>query len=145
MTALAESTMTNIMGGDGLLVDVSTIQSYIDEIVQPPVLPVTDAGSVARGEALFTSPQVGCSTCHAGSYLTDDQLHVVLSPQSLDPADAIAQTNTPGLHGAFLTAPYFHDGRAATLQDVLADPLMGSTQGLSAQQTGDLIAYVQSL
>ncbi|HEY1696754.1 MAG TPA: hypothetical protein VGG39_31545 [Polyangiaceae bacterium] len=145
MPALAESTMTNIMGGDGLLVDVSTVQAYIDEIVQPPVLPVADAASVARGEALFTSPQVGCSTCHDGPYLTDDQLHVVLNPQSLDPADTIAQTNTPGLHGVFLTAPYFHDGRAATLQDVLADPLMGSTQGLSAQQTGDLIAYLQSL
>ncbi|HTQ46681.1 MAG TPA: cytochrome D1 domain-containing protein [Polyangiaceae bacterium] len=145
MDALVESTMTNIMGGDGLLVDTTVVQPFIDEIVQAPVLPPEDPGAVARGQALFTSEQVGCSTCHTGSYLTDDMMHVVLSPESLDPGDAITQTNTPGLHGAFLFGPYFHDGRAATLNDVLADPIMGHTKGLSAGQIDDLIAYVRSL
>jgi mono/diheme cytochrome c family protein len=145
MSALVESTMTNIMGGDGLLVDTSGVQPFIDEIVKAPVLPVTDSAAVARGQALFTSAQVQCSTCHVGTYLTDDLLHAVLVPESLDPADTIMQANTPGLHGVFLEAPYFHDGRAATLLDVLSDPAMGHAQGLSAGQLSDLVAYVQSL
>jgi DNA-binding beta-propeller fold protein YncE len=145
MDALVESTMTNIMGGDGLLVDTTVVQPFIDEIVQAPVLPPADPAAVARGQALFTSSEVGCSTCHSGAYLTDDLLHVVVSPESLDSADTITQTNTPGLHGAFLFGPYFHDGRAATLNDVLSDPYMGHTLGLSAGQIDDLIAYVRSL
>jgi DNA-binding beta-propeller fold protein YncE len=145
MSALVESTMTNIMGGDGLVVDTSVVQPFIDEIVQAPVLPVSDAASVARGQALFASAQVQCSTCHSGSYLTDDLLHTVLAPESLDSADGITQSNTPGLHGVFLLAPFFHDGRAATLMDVLGDPAMGHAQGLSPSQKQDLVAYLESL
>ena len=148
MSALVESTMTNIMGGDGLLVDTTTVQPFIDEIVQSPVLPVTDAASVARGSTIFHSAEVGCSTCHDGTYFTDDLLHTVLLPMSLDPDDTIEQSNTPGLHGLFLLAPYFHDGRAATLTDVLTQPYaaaMGHAQGLSASDRDDLIAYLQSL
>jgi DNA-binding beta-propeller fold protein YncE len=148
MSALVTNTMTNIMAGDGLLVDVGTIQPFLDEIVQAPVLPVTNSASVARGSTLFHSSAVGCSGCHEGSYLTDDKLHAVLNPMSLQSDDVFPEANTPGLHGIFLAAPYFHDGRAATLTDVLTQPYaagMGHTKGLSDGQLGDLIAYVVSL
>jgi hypothetical protein len=148
MSDLVESTITNIMGGDGLLVDPSTVQAYIDEAVDAPVLPPPDMGAVARGERIFDSPAVGCSGCHAGAYLTDDELHTVLDPMSLDPEDGITASNTPGLHGIFLAAPYFHDGRASSLEDVLTrrDAAgMGHHMGLTPAQRSDLIAYVQSL
>jgi DNA-binding beta-propeller fold protein YncE len=148
MSALVTNTMTNVMAGDGLLVDVGTIQPFIDEVVKAPVLPVTDAASVARGDAIFHSSAVGCSGCHTGSYLTDDRLHAVLNPMSLHADDVFPEANTPGLHGVFLLAPYFHDGRAATLHDVLTQPYaagMGHTKGLSSGQLDDLITYLDSL
>jgi DNA-binding beta-propeller fold protein YncE len=148
MSSLVESTIVNLMGGDGLLVDVSTVQSYIDEAVEAPALPPTDPASVARGEALFTSPNVFCSTCHRGSYLTDDKMHAVLDPMDLDTNDHMTSANTPGLHGIFLAAPYFHDGRASSLREVLTSPYsaaMGHTQGLTPSQLDDLISYVNSL
>jgi DNA-binding beta-propeller fold protein YncE len=148
MSALVHDTMTNVMGGDGLLVDVSTVQAFIDEIVLPPVLPPADPAAVARGQALFDSPVVLCSSCHSGPYTTDDLIHSVLSPMSLSADDAIAAANTPGLHGVFLLAPYFHDGRATDLHDVLTRPDaagMGHTQGLTEAQLQDLIAYLRSL
>jgi mono/diheme cytochrome c family protein len=148
MSDLVENTMTNVMAGDGLLVDVDTIQPFIDEIVKAPVLPVTDAASVARGKTFFESATVGCSGCHSGTYLTDDLLHAVLNPMSLHSDDVFPQANTPGLHGIFLAAPYFHDGRAATLHDVLTQPYaagMGHTKGLTPADLDDLIAYVSSL
>jgi hypothetical protein len=148
MSALVESTMVNLMGGDGLLVDTTTVQDYIDEVVQAPVLPPPDAAAVARGGAIFDSPAVGCSACHSGSSLTDDKMHVVLDPMSLDPADMIASSNTPGLHGIFLAAPYFHDGRATSLLDLLTREdaaAMGHHMDLTAAQRGDLIAFVESL
>jgi DNA-binding beta-propeller fold protein YncE len=148
MSDLVTNTMTNLMAGDALLVDVGSIQPFIDEIVQPPVLPVTDAASVARGEALFQSSTLACNKCHEGSYFTDDKLHTVLSPMSLLSADVIPTSNTPGLHGIFLMAPYFHDGRAATLYDVLTQPYaseMDHTTGLDSGSVNDLIAYLESL
>ena len=148
MGDLVESTITDLMAGDGLLIDTTSIQPFIDEIVEPPVLPVTDAASVARGEALFQSASLGCATCHSGSYLTDDQLHAVLMPMSLQADDVITSANTPGLHGIFLMAPYFHDGRAATLLDVLTQPYAAPnehTTGLSTGSVSDLIAYLESL
>jgi len=148
MSDLVENTMTNLMAGDGLLVDVDTIQPYIDQIVKPPVLPVTDAASVARGSTLFHSDALACAACHSGTYFTDDLLHTVLDPMSLDSEDVIPESNTPGLFGLFLRAPYFHDGRAATLLDVLtmgsAAP-MDHTTGLSQGDLDDLVAYMNSL
>ncbi len=148
MSALVESTMTNLMGGDGLLVDTTTVQAYIDEIVFAPALPPADMAAVARGETIFDSPAVGCSGCHSGSYLTDDKMHTVLDPMSLDPEDTIRAANTPGLHGIFLAAPYFHDGRASSLEDVLTRKdaeKMGHHLGLTPEARGDLIAFVESL
>jgi mono/diheme cytochrome c family protein len=148
MSDLVENTMTNLMAGDGLLVDVSTVQPFIDEIVQAPVLPVTDAASVARGKALFDASPENCSVCHSGSYFTDDKMHAVLQPMSLTSDDVFPTANTPGLHGMFLMAPYFHDGRAATLTDVLTQPYaneMDHTTGLSASEVADLVAYLNSL
>jgi DNA-binding beta-propeller fold protein YncE len=148
MSALVTSTITGVMGGDGLLVDVGTVQSYVDEILKAPVLPVTDSAAVARGSALFHSSAVGCASCHSGSYLTDDRLHAVLKPMTLHADDVFPEANTPGLFGVFLRAPYFHDGRAATLEDTLTqqyDPEMGHVGGLSADQVADLVAYLESL
>jgi DNA-binding beta-propeller fold protein YncE/mono/diheme cytochrome c family protein len=148
MSELVESTMKNLMGGDGLLVDVTTVQAFIDEVVKAPVLPVSNAASVARGEAIFDSPEVGCSVCHSGSIFTDDKMHPVLDPMSLDPKDGIHTANTPGLHGVFLTAPYFHDGRSPSLEDLLTRPdaaAMGHHLQLTVAQRDDLIAYLESL
>jgi cytochrome c peroxidase len=46
------------------------------------------------------------------------------------------------------TAPYLHDGRAATLRDLLAlcaDGSMGDTSMLSAGELDDLELYLRSL
>jgi len=142
MSALAESTMTNLMGGDGLLVDVSTVQAFIDEIVQPPILPAADPAAVERGSALFSS--MGCDACHATPNFTDDQLHAVLVPESSSPDDVFTAAKTPGLRGIFLSAPYFHDGRAPDLDTVLHSA-MGEASLLTDAQRSDVIAFLRSL
>lgn len=147
MHDLAESTMTDLMAGDGLLVDLDSITAYVDEIVRPPILPATDADAVTRGMAIFQGVS-RCATCHSGADFTDGALHAPLDPMSLSADDVFTQANTPSLHGAFLRAPYFHDGRSPDLHDLLtrADAAKhGGVAGLSAQQLDDLIAYVRSL
>jgi cytochrome c peroxidase len=55
--------------------------------------------------------------------------------------------DTPSLRGVGRTAPYFHDGRYATLRDLIlgVDDTMGRTRHLSADDVDALTAYLESL
>ena len=55
--------------------------------------------------------------------------------------------NTPSLRGLFYTAPYLHDGSAATLRDVLTQTAttMGRTDHLSDEELDALVAYLLTL
>jgi cytochrome c peroxidase len=52
---------------------------------------------------------------------------------------------TTPLRALALHAPYFHDGSAATLADVVAHYDGLFSLGLSAQQRVDLVEYLKSL
>jgi mono/diheme cytochrome c family protein len=62
-------------------------------------------------------------------------------------ARAACMFDTPTLRGIADSAPYFHDGSAATLHDVLENTRgrMGDISSLSAQDEADLIEYLRSL
>ena len=148
MPTLARSTITDLMAGDDLLVDVNSIQAYIDEIVKAPIPPAGDPNAIARGQALFMSATTQCATCHPPPDFTDRMKHTVLNPNSLTSDDVMPSTDTPALHGLFLRAPYFHDGRSPTLEDLLSRPdaaMHGTTSMLSAQDKTDLLAFLGSL
>jgi hypothetical protein len=70
--------------------------------------------------------------------MTDRQSHAL--------AHDIEATDTPSLIGLAGSAPYFHDGSAATLEALLTDRGsvhgMGKTARLSEKQIDDLIAYL---
>jgi cytochrome c peroxidase len=52
---------------------------------------------------------------------------------------------TPGLRGLAARAPYFHNGQAVTLQDVVEFYDSRFAMGLSAAERGDLVAFMQAL
>ena len=56
------------------------------------------------------------------------------------------QFDTPTLVEVWRTAPYLHDGRAVTIEEVLTkynkDDLHGETSKLTKQEIEDLAAYV---
>ena len=58
---------------------------------------------------------------------------------------ASKQYRTTPLAGIWQHAPYFHDGSAATLGDVVAIYNARRSLGLSAQQSADLVEYLKSL
>ncbi|HEY1553062.1 MAG TPA: hypothetical protein VGG28_34765, partial [Kofleriaceae bacterium] len=47
MDALVDATITQLMAGDDLLVDDSSVQAYLDEIVRAPVAPAGDPDQIA--------------------------------------------------------------------------------------------------
>lgn len=109
-----------------------------------------DVAAAQRGRAVFRG-QATCSTCHTGSILSDINSGRLHAPEEtgMDPRYAArtsqgAYRTTP-LRGLWQHAPYFHDGSAATLADVVEHYDGVLSLGLSAQQKSDLIEYLKSL
>lgn len=110
-----------------------------------------DAAAAARGEDVFNGA-AGCAECHVPrSSFTDVNRGVLHDPSEtgMDPAYARRTTQkryrTTPLRGAWQHPPYFHDGSAATLADVVAHYNSFLQLGLTAQQRADLVEYLKSL
>ncbi|MCC7495474.1 MAG: hypothetical protein IT204_24200 [Fimbriimonadaceae bacterium] len=99
-----------------------------------------------RGKKVFDDPQVGCAKCHRGPLLTDLQSYDVGTGEGLD---ADLKFDTPTLREVWRSGPFLHDGRAATLKEVVttanAANRHGQTSKLSAAQINDLVEYLASL
>jgi mono/diheme cytochrome c family protein len=126
------------------------LQAY-ELSLQAPTPPAGsfDAAAAARGSALFAGT-AKCSTCHAGATFTD--ANVRLHPPSEIPTDpayalrsATKQWRTSPLRGVWQHPPYFHDGSAATLADVVDRYDTAMSLGLTAQQKADLVQFLKSL
>jgi mono/diheme cytochrome c family protein/cytochrome c5 len=111
-----------------------------------------DPAAAARGQQVFAGAG-GCAACHSGALFTD--ANSTLHP----PSDSMAEPETPSyaarsatklyrtspLKGLWQHSPYFHDGSAATLEDVVATYNARRSLGLGAQQSADLVQYLKSL
>jgi cytochrome c peroxidase len=116
------------------------------------------AGAAERGYVVFRT-KGACASCHvvsaaeapfsdfgyhatgAGADGNDDPGRFAVTKREADRG----RFRTPSLRNVALTAPYFHDGSAATLDDVVDhyDTLLGL--GLSAGDHDDLVQYLLSL
>lgn len=108
-----------------------------------------------RGRTLFRSADTKCATCHTGPYYTDSSLSA--KPYNLhdvgtgdSPRERMGpKYDTPTLLGVYRAGPYLHDGRAATLRDVLttANPAdrHGKTSHLKPAEIDELVAFLKSL
>ena len=113
-----------------------------------------------RGMRVFAG-KAECTTCHGGPLLTDNAFHNV-GVAGDDPgrfeagATPRATFKTPSLRDVAHTAPYFHDGSAATLEEVIehyargGDPMARGTRDihpldLSASEKRELVAFLRSL
>jgi len=109
-----------------------------------------DAAAAARGRAVFAGAGQ-CATCHAGTTFTDvdaGRLHAP-SETGMDPRYAARTTQkayrTTPLRGLWQHAPYFHDGSAATLRDVVAHYDRVRNLRLTDAQQRDLVEYLKTL
>jgi hypothetical protein len=95
-----------------------------------------------RGEALFMKPfphdpGLSCAGCHVPSAaFVDHQQHDVGSGGLF---------KTPTLRNADFNAPYFHDGRFDSYDQVVAHFDRVFALGLSPQDRGDLVAYLTAV
>lgn len=131
------------LDGRGLApADRDALVAFLKEMPEPGK-PTFDDALVEKGRAIFESPKAECATCHNGAMLADGKLHNVKSQSK---GDTQATFDTPSLVNAGRSAPFFHDGRFATLRELLtaSDGAMGRTKHLAPEDLDALEAYVRS-
>lgn len=142
----------------GLSKELDAVAAYLSTLDKVDPSPFrNDDGSMTdaakAGQALFG--KLGCDFCHSGPDFTDSvrgRLHDVgtLKPTSGTRGGMpLTGLDTPSLVGVWQSAPYLHDGSAATLRDVLTtqnpNDQHGFTSALSPEQLDQLVAFLQQI
>jgi cytochrome c peroxidase len=116
-----------------------------------------------RGREVYIEAQ--CNACHGGDLLSDNNFHNIgVRPVNEDlgratvtgSTDDNARFKTPSLRNIELRAPYMHNGRFATLEEVVefynrggdfdapnVDHDLIRQRNLTAQQKADLVAFMK--
>jgi mono/diheme cytochrome c family protein/cytochrome c5 len=101
-----------------------------------------------QGQAIFAR---SCGECHVGGNGTDNNRGVLHAPEEtgMDGAYAARTTTkkyrTTPLRGLWQHPPYFHDGSAATLADVVRHYNRVRELKLTDEQQRNLVEYLKSL
>src|SRR5688572_21738544 len=127
---------------------LDALRAYQHSLPAPPAPAGSfDAARAERGRLLFDR---ACASCHVGGSGTDNNngtLHVP-AETGVDGAYAARTANkayrTTPLRALWQHPPYFHDGSAATLADVVTHYNRVRTLDLKADQQLDLVEYLKS-
>jgi YVTN family beta-propeller protein len=127
--------------------DAEAIDAYLKSL-QPIPSPYLEEGELSsaalRGKAVFES--IGCTHCHPAPLFTDLKMYDLGTTTGQDEGLPV---DVPQLIEVWRTAPYMHDGRAATMHDVFSihkhGNKHGAIDGLTPEQLDDLVEYVLSL
>ncbi len=131
--------------------EVEAVSAYLRSLqpeISPYRLPDGSLSEAAlRGEKIFNRKSVGCAQCHPAPLFTNLKLKDVGTATSLDRGKT--EYDVPTLVELWRTPPYLHDGRAATLREVLVDHNPdddhGDVSSLEPVEIDDLIQYLLSL
>jgi CxxC motif-containing protein (DUF1111 family) len=143
-------------------VPLDHLAAFLQQGIRPPQ--ITPEADVAAGRALFL--EQGCHRCHGGATWTtsalpglagtldadgDGMINAVLHDVGTHNARDVRGKegfDVPSLLGVGLTAPYFHDGSAASLEELLGTghPTPQATMSpLEAAQMAELVRFLRSI
>ena len=114
----------------------------------PPPAGSFDDAAAKRGNLVFNQ---ACATCHVGGSGTDNNDGKLHAPAETGVDGAYAARTaskayrTTPLRGLWQHPPYFHDGSAATLADVVTHYNRVRSLSLTADQQRELVEYLKSL
>jgi len=119
--------------------------------LNPPVPPESsyDKASADLGKSLFTG-KANCASCHKAPIFADNVLH---TPEEMGIDDFEARRSPTGkyrttpLRGLYARAKggFYHDGRFATLDNVVSHYNDHFQLGLTSTEMDDLIEYLKSI
>ena len=135
----------------GLSADLDALAAYVASLTKQGDSPDRNAdGSLTTaalaGKAIFQ--QQNCAQCHSGSQFTDSALGVFRNIGTIKSTTGqrlgapLSGLDTPTLLGLWSTAPYLHDGSAATIGEAVAAH-NGVTLG--SADMANLVAFLRQL
>ncbi len=141
----------------GFSTDLDALAAYLgslqgdsaDRSFGPSPYRAADGGYTVEAQAGEATFAAQCTACHGGIHFTnssDEQAFTNIG--TLNAASGqrkggpLTELDTPTLRGVWATAPYLHNGSAATLAEAIS-----AHQGLSltSSELSDVVAYVQQI
>jgi len=137
---------------DRITPKLAALQLYQLALASPvPPTGSFDVAAAARGKALFVG-KAKCAGCHVPPLYTEPGYNMHAAAEiGVDDFQALRapdqQFRTSPLRGVFAHAKggYYHDGRYATLADVVVHYNATFTLGLTAGESSDLVQFLKSL
>jgi len=122
---------------------LTALTAYVETLVPPPSIDsargIQDRQAVDRGRKLFGNLQ--CTDCHQPPVFTTPDTYDV----GIDDKLGKNKFNPPTLLGVGQRGPYFHDNRAASLEEVFLKHKHQLERDLSAAELKDLLSFLRSL
>ena len=142
----------------GLSADLDALADFVTSLVEvhPSPFKGEDGGLTERGihgRNIFL--QRGCQKCHGGTNFTNSEQSIrynvgTIEAHSGSRSDqALDGFDPPSLIGLWESAPYFHDGSAKTLKEVIlhgrGTTEHGNLLSISDQEIEDLVSYLKQI
>src|SRR5262249_52965021 len=138
-----KSILTTMQGRTPSEEQVHDLVAFLRTLAPPPpasrLTGQLDEAAIQRGGKIFESRS--CGTCHAPPTYTSRATYDVGITDEVGGRDF----NPPSLRGVSQAGPYFHDGRAAMLEDVFVQHRHQLDKPLSKEELADLLAFLRSL
>ena len=123
---------------------IRPLAAYLNSLQPPPSMTVAQAKHPSE-ELLKLAQQdfvsAGCRDCHSGAAFTSDGRYDV----GIHDEQGETMFNPPSLRGVSQRPPFFHDGRAATLTDVLKSSHHDQENPLTDEQVERLLILLETL
>ena len=138
-----KSILTTMHGHKPSDQQVADLAAYLRTLSSPPPQPrlagQASETAIQRGREVFRSQS--CDRCHTPPEYTSKATYDV------GVKDEVGNTrfNPPSLRGVSQGGPYFHDNRAATLEDVFTRHRHQLARELPRKELADLLAFLGTL
>jgi YVTN family beta-propeller protein len=138
-----QSITSTMQGPKPTVAQVEELTAYLKTLLPPPPRTAfqdhSDRAAIEHGRQLFATQS--CSRCHRPpSYTTAKTYDVGIADER-----GLKQFNPPSLRGVSQGGPYFHDGRAVTLEEVFTSHRHQLDRQLARGELHELLEFLNSL
>ena len=138
----------------GRSIDLDSLADFVAFLTHSDASPFknedgTLTASAQAGKLVFANN--ACANCHGGAQFTDSAINVFHDVGTITSATGqrlggpLPGLDTPTLRGVFNTAPYLHDGSAATLAAAIVAHTKVPHPTAGTQALTDLVNYLSSI